>query len=366
MTSFGLYDPARDSGDAPKSVGAGLLLVMGSVAGLLVLGLTVFDLGMPLAAMSSLVAFIPAIFYLAIFLWLDRFDPEPPITLLIAFIWGATISIFFSALVNDLFGYLLGEQVAGLISAPFIEELSKGLGVLLVAILFRRDFDSVVDGIVYAGVVALGFAAMENVEYYGRSFADGGIEKLFSTFFVRGVMAPFSHVLFTSMTGIGIGIARESNKYLTKITAPMIGLCCAMFLHAFWNLLATLGGGTFLVGYFLVQIPLFLTFVALTFYLVMREGRILRQTLACEVERGLISHRQLEITISVFQRTKWVARALNNPSIFNARRKYLRSVAKLGLCHWHQQRADEVKRISASLPLIAQLQAEVFSLRDQI
>ncbi|MBK9707865.1 MAG: hypothetical protein IPO77_12895 [Acidobacteria bacterium] len=115
-----------------------------------------------------------------------------------------------------------------------------------------------------------------------------------------------------------------------------------------------------------MQIPLFLTFVALTFYLVMREGRILRQTLACEVERGLISHRQLEITISVFQRTRWVARALNNPSTFNARRKYLRSVAKLGLCHWHQQRADEVKRISASLPLIAQLQAEVFSLRDQI
>ncbi|MBK8313597.1 MAG: PrsW family intramembrane metalloprotease [Acidobacteria bacterium] len=43
------------------------------------------------------------------------------------------------------------------------------------AILFRRDFDSVVDGIVYAGVVALGFAAMENVEYYGRSFADGAL-----------------------------------------------------------------------------------------------------------------------------------------------------------------------------------------------
>ncbi|MBK8313598.1 MAG: hypothetical protein IPL01_05975 [Acidobacteria bacterium] len=146
----------------------------------------------------------------------------------------------------------------------------------------------------------------------------------------------------------------------------MIGLCCAMFLHALWNLLATLGGGTFLVGYFLVQIPLFLTFVALTFYLVMREGRILRQTLACEVERGLISHRQLEITISVFQRTRWVARALNNPSTFNRRRKYLRSVAKLGLCHWHQQRADEVKESPPAFRSSPSSRPKSYSLRDQI
>lgn len=366
MTSIGLYDPSRDSGDAPKSARAALLLIPGAVVGLALLGLTILDLGSSIAAASSLAAFIPAAFYLAVFLWLDRFDPEPPLTLLIAFIWGATISVFFSALVNDATGYLLGDTAAGVLSAPFIEELSKGLGVLVVALLFRKDFDSIVDGIVYAGVIALGFAAMENVEYYGRSLAEGGAGKLFGTFFVRGVMAPFSHVLFTAATGIGIGIARETNRLFLKIFAPAAGLCAAMFLHSLWNLLASFGGGAFLAGYFLFQIPLFVTFLAAIFLLVRREGIILRRTLAREVERGLISHEHLEIAISVFRRTRWVSSALKNPEVFNARRRFLRAVAKLGLCHWHQDRADEARRVSASLPLIPRLQAEVFSLRDMV
>src|SRR5205823_13992716 len=48
-----------------------------------------------------------------------------------------------------------------------IEEGSKGLGVLLAYLIFRKYFDDILDGIVYAGVVALGFATVENVLYYG-------------------------------------------------------------------------------------------------------------------------------------------------------------------------------------------------------
>ncbi|MCI0663063.1 MAG: PrsW family intramembrane metalloprotease, partial [Acidobacteria bacterium] len=356
----------RDSGQAPKEFGAGCLMAIFAIFGLVVLSLTIMHLGIGIAMVSSIIAFTTAIFYLSIFLWLDRFDPEPPVTLAFAFGWGATISVFFSGIFNDLSGAIFGEMLTGIVSAPIIEEACKGIGVLLIALLFRKDFDSVVDGIVYAGVVALGFATMENIGYYGVSLDRGGVSSLIGTLIIRGLLAPFSHVLFTCMTGIGCGIARETHNLVLKLSAPTIGILVAMLLHALWNALASFEAGVFFTGYLLLQMPLFIGFVFVIAYLVQREGRILKQTLAVEVERGLITQQQLEITISVFRRTGWIASTFGNPPLFNARRQFLRSVAKLGLCHWHQARAIEACKETGSLLLISRLQAEVFALRDQV
>jgi RsiW-degrading membrane proteinase PrsW (M82 family) len=363
---IGLYDPVHDSGAAPRPVGAGFLLMILAVFGLMVLGLTWLNLGIKVAFISSVIAFAPAILYLSGFLWLDRFDPEPPSTLALAFAWGATISVFFSGIVNDLFGATLGDTLTSIVTAPIIEEAFKGIGVVLIAMLFRKDFDSIVDGIVYAGVVALGFATMENVDYYGRSLARDGMEGLAGTFFIRGILAPFSHVLFTCMTGLGCGIARETHNEALKIAAPMIGCLGAMLLHALWNTLASFDGGTFFTGYLLLEMPLFSGFIFVIAYLVRREGRILKQTLAAEVERGLIAPRQLEIAISVFRRTGWVASAFGHSELFNNRRRFLRSVAKLGLCRWHQARATEAMKDTGSFRMISRLQAEVLELRDRV
>jgi RsiW-degrading membrane proteinase PrsW (M82 family) len=363
---IGLYDPIHDSGAGPRPVSVGFFLMILGVFGLMVLGLTGLNLGIKVAFISSVIAFAPAVFYLSGFLWLDRFDPEPPGTLALAFAWGATISIFFSGMINDLFGASIGDTLTSIVTAPIIEEGFKGLGVVLIALLFRKDFDSAVDGIVYAGVVALGFATMENVDYYGRSLARGGVEGLAGVFFIRGVMAPFSHVFFTCMTGLGCGIARETHNSALKIAAPMIGCLGAMILHAIWNALASFDGVTFLAGYLLLEMPLFGGFVLMIVYLVRREGRILKQTLAGEVERGLITPRQLEIAISVFRRTGWVASAFGHPQLFNDRRRFLRAVAKLGLCRWHQYRATEAMRDTGSICMISRLQAEVFELRDRV
>jgi RsiW-degrading membrane proteinase PrsW (M82 family) len=76
----------------------------------------------------------------------------------------------------------------------------------------RREFDGIIDGIVYAGIVAAGFAFTENILYFGRAFgeeAEMGGSVLF-TLILRGVLSPFAHPLFTSMTGIGAGLAANS------------------------------------------------------------------------------------------------------------------------------------------------------------
>jgi RsiW-degrading membrane proteinase PrsW (M82 family) len=364
---IGLFDPSHDSGRATRGGEAGCILIMiFAVFGLTVLSLTGSQLGIGVVLISGLIAFATAVLYLRIFLWLDRFDPEPPQTLAFAFAWGATISVFFSGIINDLSQAFIGDLLTGIVSAPIVEEGSKGLGVLLIALLFRKDFDSVVDGIVYGGVVALGFATMENIDYYGVSLAQGGASSLIGTFVIRGVLAPFSHVLFTSMTGIGCGIARETHSLHVKLIATTLGILGAMLLHALWNALASFGSGVFLTGYLLLQMPLFIGFILTIAHLVRREGRILRKTLAPEVERGLLSPQQLEIAISVFRRTEWLASAIGNAKLFDARRRFLRAVAKLGLCHWHQARAAEARRDTGSLTLISQLQAEVFALRDMV
>jgi protease PrsW len=366
--NLGLYNPYLDTGKKKgSSLGWALVWLVFAVIGLTVAGLTVLGVGLGVAIVGTISAVIPACFYLPLFLWLDRYDPEPPGKLLFAFAWGAVIAIFISIIANTLVQIMLGETLAVTVSAPVFEEGSKGLGVLVIVLFFRKDFDSVVDGIVYAGVVALGFATVENIQYYGTSLINNGAGGLVGTIFLRGVLSPYAHVMFTCMTGIGLGIARETHNRALKFAAPVIGYSTAVFLHALWNSLATLGGGRFFfIGYLFIELPLFFTFMGVFIYLVHREGRILKQALSVEVRRGLITQNQLDIAISVFRRSGWVASAIGNGGLFSARRQFLRSVAKLGLCHWHVQRAAAAGGETQSFPLINQFQAEVFSLREKV
>ncbi|HWQ35720.1 MAG TPA: PrsW family glutamic-type intramembrane protease [Blastocatellia bacterium] len=364
--SLGMYHPDRDQGKTARSLGIGLALLVAGGIGLIVLGLTVLELGPVTALLSGVVAFVPAVFYLMILLWLDRYDPEPAWLLAGAFAWGGLFAILVSGIANSIFGAFAGDTLAGVISAPIFEEGTKGLGVLLIALAFRREFDSVVDGIVYAGVVALGFATVENVSYYGRSLNTNGMGGLVVTFFLRGVLSPFAHVLFTSMTGIGCGIARETHNKALRVVSPIAGYVGAMMLHSFWNGIASINGQIFLLMYFVVLVPLFTAFVGVAIYLVRREGRILKEMLAHEVSRGLITPAQLEIVSSLFKRTGWIAGAIGKGQLFATRRQFLRAVTKLGLCHWHAARAAAAQTGTQSFTLIPKFQAEVLMLRDQV
>jgi protease PrsW len=375
LGTLGLYQPEADVGKVPRSLGWAVAACCGLGLGFVLLVLTVMSLGFFTTVLASVIAFLPAMIYLSAFLWLDRYDPEPWSTLAFAFGWGALFSILVSAVVNELFSAavfsivgqeLAAETLTGVLSAPLIEEATKGIGVLVIWFFFRKDFDSIVDGIVYAGVVALGFATMENVSYYGSSFNEGGWASLFSTFILRGVLSPFSHVLFTCMTGIGLGYARESHRASVRWTAPMWGYVVAVVLHALWNLLASFSAGTFFSGYLVLQIPLFILFVMAFLHLVRREGRILRDALAFEVQRGLLSPEQLEILVSLFGRTRWVMAGAGNNERISARRQFLRTASKLGLCHWHVSRAVSAQSQTASFPLIPRLQAELLALRERI
>jgi protease PrsW len=374
VNNFGMYNPDKEKEKAPNYVGIGAALGIGALMTLVVAILMILSVGLGGTIVGTILAFIPAPFYLMLFLWLDRYDPEPAWALVSAFAWGGLFAVIVSFIVNTLFGAVAASLVGGpaggtlgaIISAPIIEEGSKGLGVLLFLIFLRHEFDDILDGIVYAGVIALGFATVENVLYYGRTFvAEGGGGLLF-ILFLRGVLSPFAHTLFTSMTGIGCGIARETHNKTLKIVMPVVGYFAAVFLHGLWNTIASLFGPLFFIAYFIIWVPLFLIFAGVMFYLARREAGIIKQMLAIEVARGLITTQELELIGSSFKRMQWVASALGNWKKFQARRRFLRSVTKLAFCYWHVARATAANNQTRSLPQIPRFQAEVLEFKEQI
>jgi RsiW-degrading membrane proteinase PrsW (M82 family) len=334
--------------------------------------------GVIIAVMASVIAFIPALLYVLPFMWLDRYDPEPLWLLALAFAWGALIAVLVSFVLNTGIGIgvavavggregaILGDIVGAVISAPMVEEGSKGLGLLLLLIFFRRYFDDILDGIVFAGVIALGFATVENVLYYGRAIGMGGIPALIFLFFLRGILSPFAHVTFTSMTGIGCGIARESHNMFVRIVMPVIGYFGAVALHAFWNGMAVFFGFEgFVAGYLLLEIPFFLIFVIFAFLIMWRQNKILKDMLAIDVARGLIPQQHGAYATSAFKGTGWLISGLFGGK-YRARRKYLRAMGNLGLSYWHIQRATAAKGHTGSFQQNPVLRDEVLRWRDKV
>ncbi|MGQ9896342.1 MAG: PrsW family glutamic-type intramembrane protease [Acidobacteriota bacterium] len=376
MSGLGMYNPERkptapeaEASSVGRYVSAAIGVFVCLVLILIVAAIMLSELGIVVAAIATVVAFTPAFFYMLPLLWLDRYDPEPVWALVASFMWGGLVAVIVSVILNTLFGAVatsVGGEVAGaivgaVISAPIVEEASKGLGLVFLLLFLRREFDDIVDGIVYGGFIALGFATVENILYYGRSLLTGGFEALVIVFILRGIMSPFAHVTFTAMTGIGCGIARESHNLAIRILAPLGGYILAVMLHMIWNGMAAFLGGGFLIGYFLFEVPFFLAFVGFLIYMARREGKILREMLGVEVARGLITPEQLDIATSAIRRTLWTLQGN-----FAARHAFLRNVSKLGLSYWHVQRAVAAQGETRSLPQIPRLQAEILRLREQV
>ncbi len=277
--------------------------MVAALLGLIVLLLIGSETGLVQLIIGFVCATIPVPVYIMLLLWIDRYESEPLWMLTTAFLWGALVAVFIAIILNTINGAIvaaatnnaqIGENFGAVISAPIVEEGSKAF-ILLVLFFWKKDeFDGIVDGIVYAGMVGLGFAMTENMLYYGRA-VQGGAGALTFIFILRGMAAPFSHPLFTSMTGIGLGWSRQSNNGFVKVVVPVLGFMLAVLLHATWNGTATYGGAVgFFAGYFLIMGPAFIVTLMVIFFSLRREGRIVRQFLYPDYQRGFFDGQEYE------------------------------------------------------------------------
>ncbi len=294
--------PANRS--AIKIILAVIAILAAVLLGLLVLFLIGVETG-PVALLIGLVsATLPVPIYLLLVLWIDRYEAEPYWMLATAFFWGALVAVFFAFVLNTASAIAValmagdaraGEAFGAVVSAPIVEETAKAL-ILFIFFFWKKDeFDGVIDGIVYAAMAGLGFAMTENIQYYGRAVMEGGGNHLTFVFVLRGFLAPFSHPLFTSMTGIGLGIARQSTNLAVKVITPMLGLATAISLHAIWNGSAVLFGGPgFLLMYVFLMVPAFFIMFVIIALALRREGQIIREHLAVDFQRGLLTQREYD------------------------------------------------------------------------
>jgi len=243
------------------------------------------------------------LFYVFIVRWCDRFEPEPWWLLACAFIWGA----FFATLGGGI-SSAIGEGIASSLTgnsmtsasmdafgatilAPICEEGFKGLGVAIIAgisALGLREMDGALDGVIYGGIVGLGFTLTEDILYVAGQFEKEGIGGFVVLFIVRTVLLGLSHCTFTACTGLGFGIAAEAKSWWVKILAPIFGYLCAMLLHGVHNALAMRGGGILIGESWMVVVLFFATLAVL----VTRDRAIVIRELLGEVG-GLIHPREL-------------------------------------------------------------------------
>ncbi len=225
--------------------------------------LLLLSVGYALLEQGSFAAAYPAAWLLSVILMvivvvpvlvlvyrLDQFEPEPLSLVVGAFLWGGLIAVFFSSVTNGLLISFLEKILApetyeswrAAIAAPINEEFYKAAGLAVLFLIAPLEFDSLMDGLVYGAFIGLGFQAVENVQYFVQAvdLAGGGdqIGPVLGTFFIRVVVGGvYSHVLFTSLVGIGFAYAvtRTEVSRARRVLVFCTLYAAAFAAHFVWN-----------------------------------------------------------------------------------------------------------------------------------
>ncbi|MGW5355183.1 PrsW family intramembrane metalloprotease [Streptomyces sp. NPDC004031] len=303
------YAPRRPFWES-RAVRTGALFTALAVCGVVILAVVRHHIGTEPFVVGSTLAVLPVPVLVSGFLWLDRAAPSPWQNVVFAFAWGSCAATLVALFANEYGAKLLAntlsatptqsDQWGATFVAPLVEETAKGAAILLLYLFRRRFIESLLDGIVLAGLVATGFAFTENILYLGTAFGEdkavgAGVlsSTTLGTFIVRVLMTPFAHPLFTSMTGLGFAIAATSRpRSPLRWIAPIGGWLLAMVLHGSWNGSSQLSPVAFLTVYVSVMIPVFGLLVGLTFWARAAQFRTVREHLAAYAAAGWLAPRE--------------------------------------------------------------------------
>ena len=351
------------------------------------------NIGIEALVIGSIAAVIPVPVLVLLFLWLDRYEPEPIGLLVFCFAWGTFVATGLALVVNRAAFHFfedrgLPEDLVAVAVAPVIEEIGKAAAPLLLLWRRRRLFSGVTDGIVYCGLSATGFAMLENILYLGgHGYRSGveeygpatGLQALLGLFIVRILISGFAHPLFTAAAGVGIGVAARSSSRVWRWLAPLLGLLVAMALHSTWNTMATLAQLRkemlfMLYGYVAIMVPIFATAVALALWLRSWEGRLTQRVLPAYVRAGWLAPPEVAALRSLGSQhaaRRWAARVAG-PAGVRAMRAFQFAAMRLALLRDRIDRGldstpEEMSRSAAEeQELLAEMAAhrQVFVGRD--
>lgn len=266
------------------------------------------------AAVSIAAGVLPMAFYAWILYFLDRYEKEPVKMLLGAYLWGAIVAAGSAFLINTVIGSgiffitqseFTTQLTISTLVAPVVEETLKGASVLIVFLFFRSEFDSLLDGVIYAGITALGFAATENAWYIHQlGFLENGWEGLVKLTLIRAIVVGWQHPFYTAFIGLGLAVSRRTKEPFLKWISPLMGWTTATFLHLLHNLFAGLLSSKAGVAFTTIwDWSGYLGLLLLIFLLIKREQRWMKEYLIAEFEQDFLSREQFQIACSAWKQS---------------------------------------------------------------
>jgi RsiW-degrading membrane proteinase PrsW (M82 family) len=316
--------------------------------------------------LSSIVAaltipIIPALVINLLVNFIDRYEREPWFLRLSAFLWGAIIAIppalfielRVDALTQSVPDDLLRSLFKGL-NAGITEESVKGLGLILLFVVLRDEFDNVTDGIVYGALIGAGFAMVENFVYFASNSKD------FLVFLIVGriVLGWLCHSTFTMCFGAALGYVRHTRIRWRQIVIPLLGYVIAVGLHSVFDFVDNYASAIALNDQGLTNIsliavigdyiPPFVAQITLLYILIKslaHEAAVIREFLAPEVSNGVVYVDEYALLQNSFQRTKEERHVLWSSGLKQWMRVKALYQTEIGLAFrkWHVSMGDKPK-----------------------
>jgi RsiW-degrading membrane proteinase PrsW (M82 family) len=276
-----------------RKVGApiGVIIALGTIVGLIVILLTAASpvgtaIGFVLSGLAMTIVILA-------YLWLDRWEPEPPRLLILAFLWGASVAVIIATILQLTLEAAINpgatetiHPVSIVLGAPLTEEAAKGLFLLLMMTGRRRnELNSLTDCLIYAGLVGAGFSWLEDILYIGGG---ASVSESLSTAALRLIMAPFAHSLFTTAFAIGVYFALQQRNAIAKVGCIVLGYLGAVIMHGLWNGSSLLSIQAYFIVYVFWMVPIFGLAIWLGVASRRREQEVVAAKLPGMVAAGLV------------------------------------------------------------------------------
>lgn len=286
------------------------IVVLAVFAFLTVVPLLIDPAGFSGVAIATALALIPLAFTFGFVVLIDRWEPEPWWLYVVAFVWGSGVSILGALYLNELGAVhivpsILGDaattfdvdRYTGSWIAPISEEFIKGLGVVMIFLVFRRYFNGPTDGIVYGALIGAGFAFTENILYFVRN-----IDYLDEVFQIRFLDGPLSHDIYTAFFGFFIGFAEYSKNKLAVIFWMIPAWLGAFSFHYFNNDALFWEGMTYQTYKFVSNVPLAILAIVMVWFALRYERRAVFNGLVPFVASGWVSQSEVAMLTSMRSR----------------------------------------------------------------
>jgi len=324
-------------------------------------------------------ALLPAVIYAAIVIRLDHYEPEPPAWMLAALLWGAigaTSLTIITSLSLSLGSPADREFIRTVAAAPLIEESFKAIALVVLTYGFRHELDNTLDGLLYGGLIGIGFAFTENILYFERSYSWWGISGLGISFLMRAVIGGWGHCVWTGIVGAGIGWARgRYRKGFIRFVVPVVAFVVAVSLHYIWNIAAFItegyaGSTSQLIRWELISATLVIFPALVLLYVVARVSRkrqmqIIKQQLKDEVTTGFLTPGEYAVLTSDDLRKRSLRRAKTiDPTVATEQRRFFNTAVELAFLKNHVAMGEHLDQ--RRIALLARYRRSLADLRPNL